>query len=79
MPLDARSKLDRLKRLKPGDPDFAIFKAGVEEGFNRGRKLSLDYLQEKYLGEDAPDRGTPEANAILTLARELTQHVKDNS
>lgn len=78
MALDARAKLERLKNLRPGDPDYAIFTAGVEEGFNRGRKLSLDFLQEKYLADDAPDRGTPEANAILTLVRELTQHLADN-
>ena len=48
---------------------------GVAEGRTIARKEAVDWLQEKYLGDDAPARNTPEGDAILTITRELVQYM----
>jgi 8-oxo-dGTP pyrophosphatase MutT (NUDIX family) len=75
MALNARAKLERLTKLRPADPDYAIFQAGVEYGEDQLKKKALGFLQAKYMADDAPDRGTPEATAILALARELSEEL----
>lgn len=51
-------------------------KGAHEEGLSEGRREILDWLQEKYLNDpDRPDRGTPEAEALLQLVREASQHI----
>lgn len=49
---------------------------GFQEGVKKGHLDVIDWLEKKYLAEDAPDRGTPEAQAILTLAREGADHFR---
>lgn len=48
---------------------------GMEEGLQRGRAEIIDFLEKAYLEDERrPDRGTPEGNAILDLAREAHEH-----
>lgn len=48
------------------------FKNGASHGFDELRMGALTFLQDKYITDpNRPDRGTPEAEAILTLAKEL--------
>ena len=49
---------------------------GRLEGVDQGRREILDWLQSRYLGENSPDRGSPEAQAVLTLAREASDYLK---
>jgi hypothetical protein len=54
------------------------FKNGASHGFDELRKDVLDWLQDKYITDpDRPDRGTPKAEAILDLARELQLFASD--
>jgi hypothetical protein len=54
------------------DPTYPIFEQGVQLGARLAVKAMLDRLEAKYLtDEDRPDRHTPEAKAILEVAREL--------
>lgn len=50
-----------------------------QDGFNDAavqiRKVVLDYLEAKYMAADT-ERGTPRAEAILEITRELTEIVK---
>lgn len=57
------------------DPDFPIFKAGVDEGRRAMRNKALSFLEQKYIGPNAPERGSIEGDAILTLARELSEEL----
>lgn len=50
---------------------------GFDEGLKKGRQEIVDYLQIAYLADDAPARGTPEAEAILTIAREASKHFRN--
>lgn len=50
---------------------------GVVEGRTLARKEVIDFLQEKYLGDNSPRRKSPEANAILTLTREVVQFMQE--
>jgi hypothetical protein len=55
-------------------------KLGQSEGLIAARKEALDFLQHKYIdAPDRPDRGTPEADAILSLAGQLSDHLKERS
>lgn len=54
----------------------AVREEGRTEGVQQGRKEILDWLESKYLGPDAPNRGTPEAVALLTLAGEAANYMK---
>jgi hypothetical protein len=61
--------------------DTEEFKRGLEiargEGLKEGRLELIDWLKGRYLvDEDRPDRGTPEAQAILTLAGEALKHLQ---
>lgn len=47
---------------------------GFRDGQKKGRSEILDWLQDAYTGAEAPERGTPEAEAILELAREAAKH-----
>jgi flagellar biosynthesis/type III secretory pathway protein FliH len=47
---------------------------GYEDGLEKGRLEVLDWLQEKYLADDAPARGSKKAQALLQLAREAAEH-----
>lgn len=59
------------------DPDYPIFEVGRKQGREEMRVKALSFLQDKYLKDaNRPDRGTPEANAILKLARELSIHLQ---
>lgn len=58
------------------DPDYPIFAAGLREGSLKMQNRALSFLQEKYMGTDAPTRGSVEAKAILELAKELSAHLK---
>lgn len=53
-----------------------IREEGRLEGVQQGRVEILNWLEAKYIGPDQPDRGTPEANAILVLAREASDYLK---
>lgn len=46
---------------------------GVEEGKRLGRREMLDWLEDKYMGPDRPNRGTAEAGAILELTSEAAK------
>jgi len=46
---------------------------GKQEGRTATRLEVINWLQSKYMGSGAPDRGTPEATAILKLTRELSE------
>lgn len=50
---------------------------GFQEGVEKGRQEIVDWLQIAYLADDAPERGTPEAEAILTVARDASKHFRD--
>jgi hypothetical protein len=58
------------------DPDYPIFEIGLKEGRAQMKKEALTFLQNKYLGENAPERGSIEAKAILQLARELSEELQ---
>lgn len=54
------------------------FKKGAEHGFDELKTDVLDWLQAKYITDpDRPDRGSPEGEAILKLARELQLFASD--
>lgn len=55
------------------DQAYAV---GEAAGLQRGRAEILSFLEDKYLGEDAPDRGSTQGEAILTLAREAAEHLR---
>lgn len=65
-------------RKKPksvkNDPKY---KVGYEEGMLEGKKRALSYLEAKYM-HPSTARGTPEAEAILTLTRELATYLREN-
>lgn len=69
----ANSKKQQLMEQISADP---VWKAGYTTGFERCRVDVLSHLEKKYMADDAPDRGTPEAQAILSLARELSELMK---
>lgn len=51
---------------------------GFDQGLKKGHRDIVDWLMDQYLGSDArPDRGTPEAEAILKLARRAMQHINE--
>ena len=47
---------------------------GFDEGLAKGRQEILDWLEAAYLGPKAPDRDSPEGQAILQLAKDASQH-----
>lgn len=50
---------------------------GFEEGINAGRREILDWLERTYLTDPGrPDRGSPKAEAMLTLAQEASDHFR---
>jgi len=54
-----------------------VWKAGIKEGKAQYKNKVLTYLQDRYINDDGrPDRGSPEGQAILTLARELSGYLK---
>lgn len=60
------------------DPEYPIFEAGVGEGRQVERKKALTFLQDKYIGPGAPERGSVEGDAILKLAHELAEYLNAN-
>lgn len=59
------------ERLK-NDPTFPIFELGYTTGKNDVRKVVLDYLEGKFIGDhDRPERNTPEYQYLLGFATEL--------
>lgn len=58
------------------DPTFPIFEVGVEWGMDKVRKEVLDYLQYRYIdAPDRPNRGSPEAKALLSLTNDLSKYI----
>jgi len=64
------------KRPRKSPVNDPVYKVGYEEGYMNATKKSLDFLELKYLNPEMPT-DTPEAKAILTLARELAQHLRE--
>lgn len=54
-----------------------VYKVGLRDGELMGYGKILSLLESKYLADDAPRRGTPEAIAILELAKELGNHLRE--
>ncbi len=56
------------------------FQRGMEAGIKEGKRIMardmVTWLEHKYMAPDAPDRGTPEAEAILKLTRELSEELR---
>lgn len=49
-----------------------LYGTGVRDGNVLAFGEVLSHLEKKYMADDAPPRGTPEAEAILELAKELS-------
>lgn len=51
------------------------YKVGHSDGLAKGRQEILDWLEHAYIHDPGrPDRGTPQADAILELARAAQNH-----
>lgn len=50
---------------------------GFREGLKKGHQDIVEWLQNAYLGPNSPNRGTPEAAAILKLARDASLHFQE--
>lgn len=65
----------------PTETQKAIQKAfddGVIQGRNEERRSLLSWLEAKYIKDPKrPERGTPEGDAILQVARDAMQHFKE--
>jgi hypothetical protein len=72
--------VERPQRL-PSNPAKSYdlgFKNGASHGFDELKQDVLSFLQDKYITDpNRPDRGTPEAEAILKLAGELSAFTAD--
>lgn len=74
--------MDRPKRI-PRNPESA-FELGVKTGTKITKQEALDelraqvlgFLEQKYMADDAPERGSAEANGILDLSREISELLK---
>jgi hypothetical protein len=52
-------------------------RAGIQEGRQQVRVEVLSWLQHEYIDSpDRPDRDSPEAAAILSLARRLSESIQ---
>lgn len=50
---------------------------GFNEGLTQGRKEIIDWLERAYMSDPGrPDRGTPKAQALLTLASEASDYFR---
>lgn len=50
---------------------------GFQEGLDKGRREILDFLQRAYIEDEGrPDRGSPEARAILEVANKVAKHIQ---
>jgi hypothetical protein len=68
---DRSSKFqDQTKQLKSAYDD------GFEKGREAGHKDLLDFLQNRFLSKRGPDRGSPEADALLKLAAEAARYFR---
>jgi hypothetical protein len=68
-----KNNRERMKK----DPTFPIFELGYETGKREVADLIHEHLMDKYIsGIDRPERGSPEAKALLGLATELTEKLK---
>lgn len=57
-----------------GDPDFAIFQAGVQHGTLQMKSKVLGFLQDQYLSKEV-ERGSVRGNMLLKIARELSEYI----
>ena len=63
-------------KMSPEEVD-KIRREAVEEGKQLGRQEMLDWLEDKYMkGDHRADRGSDEANAILSIARQAATHMR---
>ena len=53
------------------------FKNGAKWGFVELRTEALSFLHDQYMGEGRPDRGSPEAEALLKVAKELSEFMSE--
>lgn len=54
-----------------------LYETGVRDGVRMSHGEILSMLEQKYIGPDAPARGTPKAQAILDLAHEIGNHLRE--
>lgn len=47
-----------------------------EEVKKEVQKEVMDWLEKRYMGPGRPDRGTPEAKAILTVVNDLGKYFR---
>lgn len=72
--------MERPQRL-PSSPAKTYdlgFKNGAGHGFDELQKSLMDWLQAKYITDpNRPDRGSPQGEALLQLAREAQMHISE--
>lgn len=52
----------------------------LEEAKKAAQKEIIDWLEDRYMRDpNRPDRGTPEAKAILTVVTDLSNHFRGDA
>lgn len=60
------------------DPTYPIFEAGLVRGKLAMQQMVLTHLEKKYIeDDDRPERGSPEGIALLKLAKELSEIMRN--
>jgi hypothetical protein len=57
------------------DSQFPVYKAGYDDGASETKSRILGRLEQKYLDPDV-ERGSDEGNAILALAKDVSEFIK---
>jgi hypothetical protein len=65
-------------RKMPPDEAGRLREEGRQEGVLQGRMEILSWLEKRYLEDEGrPDRDSPEGQAMLKLAREAGQYLRN--
>ena len=67
---------DIARRLPADGPLRKAFDDGVQQGRKEARQEVLTWLEKKYVDTKGPERGSPEARAMLQLAKELAEFLR---
>lgn len=74
--LSVTPSLEKMARKRAAE-DAIIREEGRQEGIREGRGQILEFLQHQYMDPGRPDRGSPEAQAILEVTRNIMRNFKN--
>lgn len=59
------------------DTHYPIYQEGYNRGYTKAMAVAISCLEEDFMGDEGPVKGTPEYDIFLTITRRLADKLRN--